>query len=208
MKITQDIQKGKLHSAYAVGAFDKAKEALESKGYRVISLEEQAGLRIQEGANSEVSQRGNWTREGVIYVPTKGTFLTKNSPVMDNAFEATNANRKGNWFNLDDSQVESALADSVKLEAGEVPTNRLAEDERTAFAFGKNAKAYREFLKENGVNSVPIYLANTESKPFAAQMWFRSIRLVHRSSLYGGDWDLDGGNDRLRGVREPGIEQE
>src|SRR3990172_12341916 len=171
MEIIQDVKEGRLQSAYAGGDFDAAKQALEDDGYRVISLEEQAGLRVQEGVDSDISRRGNWTREGFIYVPNKGAYLTKKSPVIDNAVEATSANMKRNLFYINNSQVESALADSVKFEDGEVPTGRLADDKRTAFAFGKNAKAYGEFLKEYGINALRIYLADSRDEPFATQSW-------------------------------------
>ncbi|HLF53749.1 MAG TPA: hypothetical protein VI544_01080, partial [Candidatus Nanoarchaeia archaeon] len=59
MRIKRDIEKGNLQSAYAVGTFDEAKAFLESKGYRIISFEEQAGLRVQEGVDSSISTRGN-----------------------------------------------------------------------------------------------------------------------------------------------------
>ncbi len=165
MEITQDVKKGRLHSAYAIGAFDNAKEALERNGYKVISLEEQAGLRVQEGANSSISRRGNWTREGFIYVQNKGAFLTKDSPIMANATEATNCHRSGKEFYLNDEQVEKSLADSVKIGKTQIPTSRFADEAITNFAFGKNAKAYGEFLKENGIDSIQVYLANSENKP-------------------------------------------
>ena len=38
--------KGKLESAYVEAPFDKAKKKLESRGYRIISLEENARLRM------------------------------------------------------------------------------------------------------------------------------------------------------------------
>ncbi len=189
-RIIQDIKGGKLHSAYAIGTFDIAKEALESNGYKVISLEEQAGLRVQEGANSSISRRGNYTREGFIYVPNKGVFLTKNSPIMENAKDATNRHRNGNEFYLNDKQVEKALADSVLIKETEIPTKRFGDDAISNFAFGKNAKAYGEFLKENGIDSIQVYLANSENKPCGG-----------RSSLGGDDGSLSYGCNVVRGVR-------
>ncbi len=201
MEITQDIKKGKLHSAYAVGAFDKAKEALESNGYRVISLEEQAVLRVQEGSDSSVSRRGNWTREGFIYVPNRGAFLTKNSPIMANAKQATDCHRNGNEFYLNDEQVEKSLADSVLIKETQISTKRFGDEAITNFAFGKNAKAYGEFLKENGIDSIQVYLANSENKPFARQAWLCRIDSDGRSDLDGYDRDLSYGYDEVRGVR-------
>lgn len=55
-----------------VALFDEGKERLASNGYRIISLQENARLRMQESAGSYVSQNGNCVREGAIYVPGKG----------------------------------------------------------------------------------------------------------------------------------------
>jgi hypothetical protein len=200
MEITQDVTSGKLHSAYAVNTFDKAKEALEAKGYRVISLEENAGLRVQESAGSSISQRGNWTREGFIYVPNKGAFLTKDSPIMAKAKQATDCHRNGNEFYLNDEQVEESLADSVKITNTKIPTKRFADEALTSFAFGKNAKAYGEFLKENGIDNIQVYLANSGNKPFARQAWLGRIVSGSRSLLDGDIRNLDYGNE-VRGVR-------
>jgi len=201
MEITQDVTRGKLHSAYAVGAFDKAKEALEAKGYRVISLEENAGLRVQEGANSSVSQRGNRTREAFIYDSDKGIFLSKKSPIMANAKQATDCHRNGKDFYLNDEQVEESLADSVKITNTQIPTNRFADEALTSFAFGKNAKAYGEFLKENGINSIQVYLGDAQNKPFATQAWLCRIGGDGGSFLDGDDGGLSYVSDVVRGVR-------
>jgi len=199
VQIVKDITRGKIHSAYAIEAFDKAKEALESNGYRVISLEENAGLRVKHGANSSISKIGNWVREGFIHVPNKGAFSTKDSPIMENAKEATDCHRNGNEFYLNDEQVEKSLADSVKIGKTEIPTSRFAEEELTAFAFGKNAKAYGEFLKENGIDSIRAYLCNATNKPFARQAWLYGMGGGGGSNLDG--WYLDYGDGEVRGVR-------
>mgnify|MGYP001580781851 FL=1 len=58
--LTQDIKPRELSdSAYSDLPFDKAKQELESDNYRIISLEENAKLRIQEGKDSFVSKNGN-----------------------------------------------------------------------------------------------------------------------------------------------------
>lgn len=206
MEITQDVKKGRLHSAYAVGAFDNAKEALEAKSYKVISLEEQAGLRVQEGADSSVSQRGNWTKEGFIYVPSKGAFLTKDSPIMANAKDATNCHRNCKEFYLNDEQVEKSLADSVKIGKTEIPTSRFADEAITNFAFGKNAKAYGEFLKENGIDNIQVYLADAQNKPFARQAWLHWVGGVNGSDLSGYYRSLGCDYSEVRGVRSASDE--
>ena len=174
VQLTKDIQPRGIASAYVVTPFDEGKKILEADGYHIISAEENARLRAQEGKDADVSRNGNWIKEGFLYIPKKGKFLTKNSPVMDNSVEATQAHRKGNEFYLTDTQVESGLANSVKLKDRDfsIPTNRFGDDEVTAFAFGNSAKPYGNFLREAGIKEMLVYMVdNIEDKPFARQAW-------------------------------------
>lgn len=201
IEVIKDITKGNIHSAYAIGVFDEAKVALESEGYRVISLEEMAGLRIQEGVNSSISKLGNRTREGFIFVPNKGAFFTRNSPIMANAKEATECHRNGKEFYLTDEQVESALVDSVKITEIEIPTLYFANHELTNYAFGKNAKAYGKFLKENGIDAIDVYFTDCQEKPFARQQWLQRLDDVNQST-FDSNWNLSSDDILVRGVRE------
>ena len=201
-QIHVDVKPRMIYSAYAEAPFDFAKEALESNNYRIISLEENARLRMQEGRNHDVSRYGNWTREGFVYIPSKGIFLTKNSPIMDFPQEATQCHRKGREFYLNNDQIEKSLADAVEIPANikPIPTKRFGDDNITRYIFGEVAKQYGEFLINSGINEMPIWLANISDKSFARQMWFSG--LDDRSDLVGG-----GGLDCdywVRGVRETG----
>jgi hypothetical protein len=169
--------KGKLESAYVEAPFDKALNALKKEKYNLISLEENAKLRMQEGKDAFISQNGNYTREGVVYLPNKEIYLTKNSPIIQNAQGATECHRKGNEFYLNKSQTEKALKDAVKFPNDNymIPTDKFGEDAITDFAFGKIAKDYGKFLKDAKINEMPIYLANCENKAFARQMWFGGL---------------------------------
>ena len=172
---------------------------MENKGYRIISLEENAKLRIQQGKGSYISKNGNRTREAVIYLPDKRIILTKNSPIMENPKEATTAYRNGNEYFFTNEQVEQALQDSVSLSGKAIPTNDFKNNEITNFAFGDIAENYGLFLKNAGINKMPVYLANVSNKPFARQMWF--WYLDGNSELNGdsrGLYDLG----RMRGVSE------
>ncbi len=199
--IIVDVKSSGTASAYVNAPFDEGKEDLESAEYSVISLQRNAQLRMQQGATADVSKYGNWTREGVIYVPSKCKFLTKNSPIMANAKEATDCHRKGKEFYLTPEQVEQSLADSVELSVKALLTDRFGEDEITAYAFGEDAKKYGEFLKEAGIESMPIWPAYLIDKAFARQMWFRWLDSDDRSALDGGYWDLFF-SSRLRGVKD------
>ena len=196
-QIKVDIKPRGIASAYIVTPFDEGKEALAKEGYRIISLQENARLRIQEGKDADVSQNGNWTREGAIYVPGKGAYLTKNSPIMANAKEATDCHRKGQDFDLTAEQVEQSLADSVELIGDNIPTNRFADNKITVYAFGEDAQKYGDFLKEAQITEMPVFLASIGDKAFARQMWFWN--LVNWSVLSGDGGDLNG-DSRVRGV--------
>ena len=198
LQITEDV---KGVSAYVVAPFDVALSTLKEAGYEPISLEQNAKLRMQEGQESYVSRQGNWVREGVLYTPDKRVLLTKNSPILENAVEATQAHRSGNWFYVTDEQVEKARENSVDLKGKEVPTNRFADDARTVFMFGESAKDYGNFLRENRINEIPIFLSCTQNKPYVNQVWFRY--LDGRSFLNGGSRSLDD-EFHSRGVRSSG----
>ena len=201
MEIQVDIKPTGIESAIVYAPFDEGKEALESRGYRIISLEENAKLRMQQGKEHYVSRNGNWTREGVIYLPDKRIVLTKNSPIMQNPKEATSAHRKGVDYFLTDEQVEQAMQDSIKLSlSGEsIPTKRFKDNEVTNFAFGDVAEDYGLFLKEAGIGEMPVYLANISDKPFARQLWFGGLDYGYvLVGNYGRFLDV---GDRLRGVK-------
>src|SRR5437773_2711463 len=97
MKRTRNLPKVKEDvkdiSAYVVAPFDVALEALKEAGYDPISLKQNAELRMQNSPKAYVSRNGNWTREGVLYMPDKRILLTKNSPILENAIIATEAHR-------------------------------------------------------------------------------------------------------------------
>ena len=199
MKIIQDIQPRGMYSAYVDASFDKAKQALEKDGYSIISLEQNARLRMQEGK----SRNGNWTREAFLYNPeTNLWYLTKKSPIMDFPVEATNAHRKGREYFLTNEQVQRALEDSVEVKDREIPTDRFGEDPLAVYAFGDSAQDYGLFLKDVNkdvnIKEMPIWLPDSREKPFARQLWFR----------YLDDWSvLDGDymgllSGRMRGVRD------
>ena len=199
MKIIQDIQPRGMYPDYVIAPFDKAKQDLESKGYSIISLEQNARLRMQEGKGSFVSRNGNWTREAFLYNPeTNLWYLTKKSPIMDFPVEATNAHRKGREYFLTNEQVQRALEDSVEVKDREIPTDRFGEDPLAVYAFGDSAQVYGLFLKDANIKKMPIWLPDSREKPFARQLWFR----------YLDDWSvLDGDymgllSGRMRGVRD------
>ena len=201
INLIRDVKKGRLRSAYVEAPFDVAKDKLERAGYHIISLQENARLRMQERRDSSVSKDGNWTREGVLYVPEKGVFLVRNSPIMSHAKEATEVfNRIGKEFYLTNKQVEKALADSVNLEGGAIPTNRFGEDKRSVFAFGEDARAYGEFLRDARIKEMPIFILNPSMESYVSPMWLHKPNEL-KSGL-DGCYHYHNPTLRVRGLRD------
>ena len=189
METIHDVKPRELSDSMVVFApFDKAKRKLEKLGYSVISLEENARLRIQEGKNSYVSRNGNWVREEFQYNPkTNLRYLTKDSQIMKNPTKATNAHRKGIEYFITEKQLSS---DSVQVVDREIPTNRFGEDPLTIYAFGETAEKYGLFLKdEQNITNMPIWLPNKMSeKPYSMSVCFGDVG--SRSDFDGSDWAL------------------
>jgi hypothetical protein len=197
-----------LESAYVDAPFDFALKELEKKGYRLVSLEENAKLRMLEGIYSPISQDGSWTREDFVHMPNGWVYITKNSPIMENAEEATNWSRKGREFSLNSKQVAYALENAIQIKDTQIPTSRFGEAELTNFCFGKQAKVYGDFLKNIAIDEIFINFCATRDMPYARKVWFTG---------FGGEddrstSDLDGGFNnplfclhfihRTQGVRE------
>lgn len=133
--------------------------------------------------------------------------MVRNSPVLYSATEATQAHRNEKESYLTKGQVDSALEDSVEFPSQDtrIPTNRFAEEDLTVYAFGgeEQARQYGEFLRNAGINEMPVWVIdkdyfNEQSQPFTRQMWFGN--LVNRSDLFGYDRLLHYSTG-LRGVK-------
>jgi hypothetical protein len=207
-EIRVDIKPTGAESIVVYAPFDEAYEALIESGYEVISLPQNAQLRIQQGRNSYISRNGNWTREGIIYIPGEKPKLVKDSPVLYSPKEATKEHRNGKEYFLNNEQVEQALGASADFPAEniEVPTDGFDSEDLTVYAFGgeKEAGTYGEFLRNAGIKKMPVLVVdkdyvNKQSQPFVRQVWFRN--LDDRSDLlgYARYLDYDYG---LRGVKK------
>jgi len=206
-----------LGNVYSVEAhFDEALQAL-GKSKKIISLRDLAYGRIRTGSESHLSQHYSYVKEGAIYVPNHEPLFVANSPILRSASKATEAHRKGNEFYVNAKKVlEQAEADEKKdpenrkvltlkqRKSYEIPTNRFGEDEVTRWAFKDQAEDYGEFLRENGVDEMPVWLVgdqdytNNQSKPFARQLWLVGLA-GGRSDLVGDGRGLDCDNG-VRGV--------
>ena len=182
MTITVDIRPKGIESAIVYARFDRALAELQKNGYKLISLEDNAQLQIQQGKDHYISKNGNWVEEGVLYVPGKGRFITRCSPILDHPRKATQAHRNGEEYFVSDSQVKKALEESIQIpyDVNAIPTNRFGKNAITMFCFGKNAKDYGLFLKDAGISDMSLWL-NKESyvqkqeKPYANQLWLGDI---------------------------------
>ena len=177
-KLVQDLTKGDLLSAYVDAPFDDGLEVLQGNDYRLISLEENARLRIQEGYEADISNRvGNWVLEDVIYVPNKGIFLTKVSHIMRNVDKAIKDDKEKYYIGLTDEQVEECFADCVELKIKDrlIPTNRFGENEITRYAFGEYAESYGTFLRDNEIKEMPIEFGSMFYESYASKGWFKEL---------------------------------
>lgn len=210
MTLTVDIKPSRVESAIVRAAFDTASAELEQNRYEIIALPQNAELRIQQGQNSNISQNGNYVKEGLIYTPNGKPRLVRNSPILYSAKEATQAHREGREFYPTQEKIENALADSVDFPSQniEIPTNRFGSEELTVYAIGggnsQAAQLYGDFLKEAGIKKMPIWAVDKshvdkQEKPFARQLWFGGLDGGGRSYLGGDDWVL-GYGDAVRGV--------
>jgi hypothetical protein len=200
---TVDIRPTEKESAVIFAPFDEALDELQKNGYKLISLEQNAELRIQEGISHNVSKKGNWVKEGVLYIPEKGRFITRHSPIVEDAKVATQAHSEARNYFLTNKQIERALEDSVKIPKNVansfILTNRFGSNKITKYAFGgeKKAKAYGEFLDDAGIKKMLIYLDSIFDRPFVNQIWFGD--LFDASVLHGSKRGIHYGN-LVRGI--------
>lgn len=205
MTITVDIRPTGIESAIGYVRFDKALAELQKNGYKLISLSQNAELRIQQGKDHNVSTDGNWVKEGVLYIPEKGRFITRYSPVLDNPRKAIRAHIKNEQYFVSDDQIGIAMRDSIQIpyDVNEIPTDRFSEDPIPIFCFGKNAKDYGLFLKDAGISNMPLCFneedyVQKQGKSYANQLWFSGLDYV--SILRGDHRGLPYVN-RSRGVK-------
>ncbi|MEK6897537.1 MAG: hypothetical protein AABW93_03335 [Nanoarchaeota archaeon] len=207
LEILVDVRPTRIESVRIHAFFDEALEILTEKGYGVISLAENAQLRIQQEKDSYISRNGNWTREGILYIPNENPRLVRDSPILFSEVEAVLAHKNGNEFYPTKNQIEKSLADSIDFpaESIEIPTDRFDSDALTVFAFGgeQQARDYGEFLRNAGINKMPVSVVcrnrvNKQSQPFVMQMWFRNLNNI--SELDCSYRDLRGAH-RLRGAK-------
>jgi len=203
-------------------AFDDASKAVLKKSTELISARDLAYARIQDAKangswkNSSLCNNGSYVREGSLFVPNSDNkrIWLRESLVLQNPSDAVKAHKKSNEYVPKNFKVDEYLEQIgqdnylIVSDTSSVPTNRLGEDARTVWMFKDQAKEYGNFLKDSGKTAMNIWMYNTDDKhinsqsgPFANQLWLRG--LVDISSIDAFNWDLSLDN-RVRGVnREP-----
>ena len=194
--------------------FDKALKALKSKKAEIISLRDLVYARMQEESKNTLCQYGSYVKEGDIYVPNqKGVILTRNSLILKSPEQAIQAKGDRIEFHIDKKQalkyLEKAKDQKDNLvilltDFNSIPTNRFGNDKLTTWLFEDQAKDYGLFLKENGINEMPLFFndqdyINKQKSPYANQLWLGC--LLGRYNLRG---NLGGlflfYNQKVRGV--------
>lgn len=194
--------------------FDESLKTIKGGGANVISARDLAYTRIEQGRNSSLCKIGSYIKEGVAYVPDKTLFI-RNSPLLNQriAQKAVQAHRRGEEFYIEnkliDKYQEQAEQDKNKSpekrrvlvlnERGkfEIPTNKFKDKELTLWLFKDLAEAYGNFLSDNKINEMPVYLTENNEKMFANQLWFGN--LDNRPDLFGHIRSLDCNGD-VRGL--------
>lgn len=159
---------------------DELLNFIELENYRMISLEENALLRAYHPNWSKYNsiQEGNTTKECFIYVPNKGTFLSKHEHFPSFELEIIKSPDQYKRFffkhSIFDNPLKNALKDSIKIEETDIPTNRFGEDKVTDYIFGRVANDYGYFLKGEGIEVINVKPPQNElgKKPFAQLVWF------------------------------------
>ena len=210
MAIKIDIKPTGIESAIVSAQFNEALNELEDNNYKIISIPQNAQLRIEQGKDAYISRNGNWVREGILYVPNGKNHFVRNSPILGSAKEATQAHREEKELFPTEIQIAEALKDSIEYTQKDitVPTKRLGEDPLSVFVIGggdsAKAQLYGDFLKEAGIKKLPFWAVtdrdyiNKQPETFARQVWFGV--LGSRSVVNGDSGDLGDANG-VRGVR-------
>ena len=191
----QTFSKTTVTSAISYGKFSSLLNEFRRQQFALISLKENAELRIHKGKNSAESWTGNYVREGFLYIPHKGIFLVKNSPINDHVNQADDANMMGFEYGITMEDAEKALQDSVHIpyDTQEIAIEDLPDNPIAGFAFGEAVAEYALFLKEADITKWPIWiipkgLVDTQPHPFVRQVIFRCMD--NWSGIIGSNADL------------------
>lgn len=213
-----------------VGAFDagiaelrRADESRQKPSLELITSEQLAIIRIRGGPASPFSEQGTWVAENYNYGNDRCAEIVIVSadlnPILKQPVEATSAHRQREEFYLDaaawkrlrdvaesdpyKAMENGALLVTRKALKPEIPVEAFGETPETVFLFREQATNYGNWLKAQGIKTVPQWTADADyakkqKNAFARALWVHS--LGSRSVLNGNPdrRDYDGW---VRGVR-------
>jgi hypothetical protein len=210
-----------------IGSFDKGIAALNKEKLAIWTARDLAEARMLGGANHQLSREWSWVGENFNYLPSGEILIASRdyNPILQNAEEATDCHRNGKEFYLNnkiakdlreraEKDPEKAIKSGVLLlprnaVKGELPSTALKDEPLTYFLFRDTAKPYGQFLKENGIDSVPVYVVDAAHAKKQKQALVRALwvdDLFSRSFLVGYDY-LHSSIGRVRGVRRVPAER-
>lgn len=216
------ISQGKaLEVCMAEGKFDTCVGKLKANGLELITARQLAEARMLYGAYHPVTLKGSWVAENFNYL-SNGDILVASkafNPLLQYpsfAKQATDCHRQRKEFYLNDDIVSYLLEGAkhkdkvLQLKRKDVPnkisTDAFSKEPVTTFLFGDKAEEYGQFLRADGIKSVPLYVVDKASakelgKAFSRVLW-DSILCID-SGLFGYcDLSLFYSMGRVSGIRK------
>lgn len=192
-KLVVDFEYKNIVSAIVAAPYNEGKEILESKGYREITLEENAFIRSVSNPKKRkesVWVEGNRVKENCLYIPRKGIYLSKYCFPKDFPDKITMCHKDHEEFYLDEEngfnkdKIQEILNYSIRLvkdnkrDKLEVSIGDIGSDKRTQFAFGKSAGDYcsvlEKELEKDDVDNIVFWFDRINDRPFVRKVFFAS----------------------------------
>ena len=192
--------------------FDKALDAIESKGGKIITGEQFAVARMAFGRDHSLSENDSYFRPGDLFVPKAEhkRYLLKKSIILSSKKrlkEAVDAHREGYEYflgkNFDINAYLNRIGEKnffVFDDLSPVPTDCFGDSKAMVFLFGNHAQKYGLWLRNvqdgnvSGISVAEFVGFRTEkyidgqSEPFADQLWLD--RLGNNSNIIGDSRSL------------------
>lgn len=127
--VKPDYKNNELETTVVARPFDTALAELTNDNYQLISLAQNAQLRLEAGARHEISQYGNYVEQGAVHHEgEKGIVLAKSYLLVDEKLIclAVEANRKGKYFSTESKDLYDLLRKQVDDDSSKPPCERRA----------------------------------------------------------------------------------
>ncbi|MEK6909202.1 MAG: hypothetical protein AABX23_04080 [Nanoarchaeota archaeon] len=219
MAVSIYVSPSGIESAVTSGVnFKESLAELKKIGHKVITLRENAKLRIQQGKEADISQNGNYVMQGNVYLQGETGIIVAESPYLTNATmlrKAIKENNQGRYFSTPNRKLYDQFHKQAQEDTSKDPRERRAvfmpSDGRFAisqrenpeifeFLLGEFGQSYLEFVKQDSLDFFPVSQETLKSYSgtVPTQLWFG---LGGGRSYLVGDFYLDLGGLRVRGVR-------